>query len=338
LQATWDEHDDKAFSALMKACIKDPKTKKLTEHALPLLNRLEERYLSDADRQKGVAWSQFFNFTAQASESEMDLVTRFDGIVRQFYNLEEPVTPAQLYHRFLEASFQSKGTHHQLQATAIYTNPAPLTYDQMKVRFEKSVPQNLPGAAATAAPPARNAAEVVNYVGSGGSSSSSRSCPDKRAAHRHSKGKFPPRSQGGECCGICGGAGHLAKRCHFWAQVDELVQRHKRDAQKANGDRKTKKNKARHGYNFSGETRGDSGRPPRGLSPDRKRLRWSDHHEVNFLEGAEVNCLLEHEPSSFIAMVDEPGDPEEPSLVSTGPPPPGQAPSDVDSDMEEASV
>ena len=36
----------------MKACIKDPKTKKLTEtedfeHALPLLNRLEERYLSD---------------------------------------------------------------------------------------------------------------------------------------------------------------------------------------------------------------------------------------------------------------------------------------------------
>jgi hypothetical protein len=74
LQATWDEHDDKAFSALMKACIKDPKTKKLTEtedfeHALPLLNRLEERYLSDIDRQKGVAWSQFFNFTAQASES-----------------------------------------------------------------------------------------------------------------------------------------------------------------------------------------------------------------------------------------------------------------------------
>jgi hypothetical protein len=74
--------------ALMKACIKDPKTKKLTEtedfeHALPLLNRLEARYLSDTDRQKGVAWSQFFNFTDQASESGMDLVTRFDGIVRQ---------------------------------------------------------------------------------------------------------------------------------------------------------------------------------------------------------------------------------------------------------------
>jgi hypothetical protein len=107
LQAIWDEHDDKAFSALMKACIKDPKTKKLTEtedfeHAPPLLNRLEERYLSDIGRQKGVAWSQFFNFTAQASESGMDLVTRFDGIVRQLNNLREPVTPAQLYHRFLE--------------------------------------------------------------------------------------------------------------------------------------------------------------------------------------------------------------------------------------------
>jgi hypothetical protein len=99
-----------------------------------------------------------------------------------------------------------------------------------------------------------------------------------------------------------------------------------------------RKNKARHGCNFSGETRGNSGRLPRGLSPDRKRLRWSDHHEVNILEGAEVNCLLEHEPSSFIAMVDEPEDPEEPSPGSTGPPPPGQAPSDVDSDMEEASV
>jgi hypothetical protein len=156
LQAIWDEHDDKAFSALMKACIKDPKTKKLTEtedfeHALPLLNRLEERYFSDIDRQKGVAWSQFFNFTAQVSESGMDLVTRFDGIVRQLNNLREPVTPAQLYHRFLEDSLQSKGTHHQLLATAIYTNPVPLTYDQMKVRFEKIALQHAPGAAA---PPA----------------------------------------------------------------------------------------------------------------------------------------------------------------------------------------
>jgi hypothetical protein len=55
LQELWDEHDHKAFAALMKACIKDPKTKKLTEtedfeHALPLLTRLEERYLSDAER------------------------------------------------------------------------------------------------------------------------------------------------------------------------------------------------------------------------------------------------------------------------------------------------
>jgi hypothetical protein len=160
----------------------------------------------------------------------MALVTRFDGIVRQLHNnLGEPVTPAQLYHRFLETSLQSKGTHHQLLATAIYTNLAPLTYDQMKVRFEKSALQTLPGAAAAAAPPARNAAEV-NYVGSGGSFSSSRSYLDKRAAQRHSKGKFPPRSQSGEGCGICGGAGHLAKRCHFRAQVDELVRRHKRDA------------------------------------------------------------------------------------------------------------
>jgi hypothetical protein len=68
----------------------------------------------------------------------MDLVTRFDGIVRQLNNLREPVTPVQLYPRFLEASLQSKGTHHQLLATAIYTNPVPFTYDQMKVRFEKS--------------------------------------------------------------------------------------------------------------------------------------------------------------------------------------------------------
>jgi hypothetical protein len=163
LQATWDEHDDKAFSA-----IKDPKTKKLTEtedfeHALPLLNRLEERYLSDADRQKGVAWSQFFNFTARASEAGMDLVTHFDDIVRQFHNLGEPVTPAQLYHRFLEASLQSKGAHHQLLDTAIHTNPTPLTYDQMKVRFEKSALQTLPGTVEAAAPPARNAA-AVNYV------------------------------------------------------------------------------------------------------------------------------------------------------------------------------
>jgi hypothetical protein len=212
LQATWDEHDDKAFSALMKACIKDPKTKKLTEtedfeHALPLLNRLEERYLSDIDRQKGVAWSQFFNFTTQASESGMDLVTRFDGIVRQLNNLREPVTPAQLYHRFLEASLQSKGTFHPLLATAIYTNPVPLTYDQMKVRFEKSALQHAPGAGAP--PAARDAAEV-NYVGSGGTSSSS-SFSHGRSDQKHPRqGKrFPPRHDSGDGCGICGEKGHI---------------------------------------------------------------------------------------------------------------------------------
>jgi hypothetical protein len=43
----------------MRACIKDSKTfteAEAFEHALP-------QYLSDAEWQKGVAWSQFFNFT-----------------------------------------------------------------------------------------------------------------------------------------------------------------------------------------------------------------------------------------------------------------------------------
>jgi hypothetical protein len=107
----------------------------------------------------------------------MDLVTRFDGIVRQLNNLREPVTPAQLYHRFLEASLQSKGTHHQLLATAIYTNPVPLTYDQMKIRFEKSALQHAPGAAA---PPAARDATEVNYVGTSTSSSSySHGCSER---------------------------------------------------------------------------------------------------------------------------------------------------------------
>jgi hypothetical protein len=62
-------------------------------------------------------------------------------------------------HRFLESSLQSKGTRQQLQATAIYTNPAPLTYEQMKVRFEKSALQSAahgarPAAQAAAAAPA----------------------------------------------------------------------------------------------------------------------------------------------------------------------------------------
>jgi hypothetical protein len=273
LQETWDEHDHKAFSALMKACIRDDKTKKLTEtedfeHALPLLTRLEERYLSDAERQKGVAWSQFFNFTAQSTESAMDLVSRFDGIVRQLENLGEPVTPAQLYHRFLEASLQSKGTHHQLLATAIYSNPAPLTYDQMKVRFEKSALQHAPGAAA---PPARDAAEV-NYVGAGGTSSSSSSNSHGRHDQKFPKEKkYPPRHDSGEGCAICGVKGHVAKRCHLRAKVDELVQRHKRDVNKDRGGRKPKKTKARHGYEFSRDTLGHAGRPPRSTSPARNK-------------------------------------------------------------------
>jgi hypothetical protein len=145
----------------------------------------------------------------------MDLVTRFDGIVRQLNNLGEPVTSAQLYHRFLDASLQSKGTHHQLLATAIYTNPAPFTYDQMKIRFEKSALKNAPGAAA---PTARDAAEV-NYVGSGGTSTSSSPYAHRRSDQKHPQGKrFPPRQDSGDGCGICGVKGHLAKRCFLRAK------------------------------------------------------------------------------------------------------------------------
>jgi hypothetical protein len=180
----------------------------------------------------------------------MDLVTRFDGIVRQLLNFVEPVTPAQLYHRFLEASLQSKGTHHQLLATAIYTNPAPLTYDQIKIRFEKSALQSAQGAppphAAVAAP---DPASKVNYVGSSGPSGS-------RGSHSHShsqaaSGNSMGRQQSeGYRCNICGEKNHLARTCSFRPQVDALVQRHKRDHQRSGGQRprNPKKNKARHGF------------------------------------------------------------------------------------------
>jgi hypothetical protein len=239
LQELWDEHDHKAFSKLMKACMKDSKTKKLTEtedfeNALTLLTRLEEGYLSDAERQKGVAWSKLFDFTAHASESGMDLVTRFGGIVRQLQNLGEPVTPAQLYHRFLESSLLSKGTHHQLLATAIYTNPAPLTYEQMKVRFEKSALQvaNLPAPAPAAvdvalAPAPGPAPDEVEYV----SSSESQS---------HSHGAGNQRGQNFRC-NICSSKNHFPKNFPLKAQVAELVQRHKRDLYKSNGNSRNAK-------------------------------------------------------------------------------------------------
>jgi hypothetical protein len=118
--------------------------------------------------------------------------------------------------------------------------------------------------------------------------------------------------------------------------VDELVQRHKRDVKKSTGGRKPKKNKARHGFNFSCYTHGDPGRPPRSSSPHRKKLRWGESREINFLEGAKIDFLTfdEREPSSYVAMVDIPEDPEEPNAV----PPPPSPPDESDSDMEEASV
>jgi hypothetical protein len=67
-------------------------------------------------RQKGVAWSKFVNFTAQASESGIDLVTRFDGNTTILENMFP-------LHRYLASSLQSKGTHHQFLATTISTNP-----------------------------------------------------------------------------------------------------------------------------------------------------------------------------------------------------------------------
>jgi hypothetical protein len=130
--------------------------------------------------------------------------------------------------------------------------------------------------------------------------------------------------------------GYIAKRCVFRAKVDELVQRHKRDVKKSTGGRKPKKNKARHGFDFSRDTRGDPGRPPRSSSPHRKKLRWGDSREINFLEGAEINFLTfdERELSRYVAMVDTPEDPEEPNAV----PPPPSPPDASDSDMEKASV
>jgi hypothetical protein len=90
-------------------------------------------------------------------------------------------------------------------------------------------------------------------------------------------------------------------------------------------------------FGFSSrEMLGGSGRPSRSPSPDRKKLRWSDHDEVNFLDGAEVN-FLSREPSSFIAMVDEPEDSEE-DVPPPSPPPQVYDACDSDSDMEEDSI
>jgi hypothetical protein len=80
------------------------------------------------------------------------------------------------------------------------------------------------------------------------------------------------------------------------------------------GGRKPKKNKARHGLDFSRDTRGDPGRPPRSASPHR--------------------TFDEREPSSYVAMADTPEDPEEQNAV----PPPPSPPDESDHDMEEASV
>jgi hypothetical protein len=98
----------------------------------------------------------------------------------------------------------------------------------------------------------------------------------------------------------------------------------------------SRRNKARHGFDFSRDTRGDPDRPPRSSSSQRKNLRWGDSREINFLEGAEINSLTcdEREPSSYVAMVDAPEDPEEPNSVPPAPSPPDES----ESDMEVVSV
>jgi hypothetical protein len=264
----------------------------------------------------------------------MDPVTRFDGIVRQLNNLREPVTPAQLYHRFLEASLQSKGTHHQLLATAICTNPVPLTYDQMKVRFEKSALQHAPGAqhhlllemqlrSITSAPVAPLLLPRHTSTGAQARSTHSRENDLHLATILDTDVAFAAKK------------GILPKGVSFvprWTSSFSGTNATSRSPRAV----VRKKNKARHGFDSSRDTRGDPGRPPRSSSPHRKKLRWGDSREINFLEGAEINSFTfdEREPSSYVAMVDTPEDPEEPNAV----PPPPSPPDESDSDMEEASV
>jgi hypothetical protein len=224
-QTAYDKADNVAFSDLMKACRRNPKTKLLTETgdfdgAFQLITRLKSRYNNIDEVKKASHLLKYHSLAQKEEESGADYVAREQQEFVALRAMGVDVDDSLRLTKFIQD--KTTNSQHQVLAQTIYSTPQ-ITLSRATSLFEGYTPSSIP------VPPSVNAiSKTCSFCKNRGHSSSE--CRKRKA----SKDKDRDRGQKGNKdqgqkprfpCGICDSKNHSAFKCPMKAEVMQCVKK-----------------------------------------------------------------------------------------------------------------
>jgi hypothetical protein len=241
-QAAYDKADNIAFSELMKACRRNPKTKSLTESgdfngAFPLITRLKARYNNVDEVMKASHLLKYHSLAQQESESGADYVQREQHQYLALKAMGVNVSDSLRLTKFIQD--KTTNSQHHVLAQTIYSTPQ-MTLSRATSLFEGYQPADT----STVETPTVNAVtDMCNYCKKPGhlvsdcrrlkAKNRERSPPrdrdrrgrrDGRGGDRRGERRRDPPKKPRYPCGICESPEHSAYQCPLKKDVRKCVQ------------------------------------------------------------------------------------------------------------------
>jgi len=229
-QAAYDKADNIAFSDLMKACRRNPKTKILTETgdfegAFALITRLKSRYNNIDEVKKASHLLKYHSLAQKEQESGADYVAREQQEFVALKAMGVDVDDALRLTKFIQD--KTTNSQHQVLAQTIYSTPQ-ITLSRATSLFEGYTPSS------TTVEPSINAiTKICSFCKNKGHTSGE--CRKRKASkdrdkdsnrgqrgnkdqgQSHQKPRFP--------CGICDSKNHSAFKCPMKKEVMQCVKK-----------------------------------------------------------------------------------------------------------------
>ena len=139
-QEEWDKKDDICFSTLMKALIRNQKTKRMVEagkfeHAYEIMRVLERRYNTHNQAAKSALTLAFHSIKREPHESGDEYLDRLNITALKLEKAGEPVTDTAKLTRLMQSNAGDGSMYDKLGLTTIYSIPH-IDFDQAAGLFE----------------------------------------------------------------------------------------------------------------------------------------------------------------------------------------------------------
>jgi hypothetical protein len=223
LRNTWDERNEIAFSELMCACRKNPKTKALSEmeqfdSAAALMERLSARFALTDQATKAMYHAQFHGIRQMAGETGTAYLDRLNKAAHNLRVLGEPVSDSAKMSKLVSSS--QDNPEYQALARSIYSTPD-MTFDKASSLFEGYERTGLSAASTISS-------DNVSYVSNNSSESGRRQTPPSQKKKKKKKQQSNARNtkrKAAHPCMFCDSTDHSSFNCNLKQDAINAVRR-----------------------------------------------------------------------------------------------------------------